>query len=360
MNRPQHEIAGQGRSEKRAPETKRATRSPERGAADSRSRVTSSWVRRLWLGFAILLSASTTPAAAQTADGCPPPAASLTPERVQAGMAAAKDHGFLWRITKGDHASYLYGTIHASRLEWMFPGPTILDALRASDTVALELDVLDPQIQSRLGEAMASTGGAPLPAPLQARLQRQMKAECVASDALAKLSPELQLASLTLTAARRDGIDPTYSIDLMLAGYGRGAGKTMVSLETPEEQLDALKSTDAAETSAVVAQTLDDLESGRARPMMRRVASMWAEGNRAELESYEQWCGCRDTPAERLAMKRLLDDRNPLLAERIDALHGEGRKVFAAVGSLHMVGPQGLPALLIQRGFKVEAGDFER
>jgi uncharacterized protein YbaP (TraB family) len=29
--------------------------------------------------------------------------------------------------------------------------------------------------------------------------------------------------------------------------------------------------------------------------------------------------------------------------------------VFAAVGSLHMIGPLGLPALMVQRGFRVEA-----
>ncbi len=43
------------------------------------------------------------------------------------------------------------------------------------------------------------------------------------------------------------------------------------------------------------------------------------------------------------AMKRLLDERNPALAERIDALHAGRQAVFAAVGSLHMVGPNGLP-----------------
>jgi uncharacterized protein YbaP (TraB family) len=59
-------------------------------------------------------------------------------------------------------------------------------------------------------------------------------------------------------------------------------------------------------------------------------------------------------------MKRLLDDRNPLLASAIESLHASGRQVFAAVGSLHMIGPSGLPALLRQRGYKVEQGDFPR
>ena len=319
---------------------------------------------RAWLAMLSIAAGTATlaaPSAAQTAAApCPPAAVELTPERVQSGMAVAKDHGFLWRISKGDHASYLYGTIHASRLEWMFPGPSVVEALQASDTIALELDVLDPQIQRRLADGMAASTGAPLPAALQKRLQRRMRAECVAEAALVKMSPELQLAALTVVAARRDGLDPAYSVDLMLANYGRGGSRSVVSLETPEAQLEALKPSDRAEMLALVAHTLDELESGRTRPLLNRVARMWADGDHAGLARYEAWCECRKTAAERLAWKRLLDDRNPILAERIDALHTEGRRVFAAVGSLHMVGSQGLPALLRQRGFKVEAGDFMR
>jgi uncharacterized protein YbaP (TraB family) len=36
------------------------------------------------------------------------------------------------------------------------------------------------------------------------------------------------------------------------------------------------------------------------------------------------------------------------------AQHREGRRVFAAVGALHMVGPQSLPRLLERQGFRVE------
>ena len=56
---------------------------------------------------------------------------------------------------------------------------------------------------------------------------------------------------------------------------------------------------------------------------------------------------------------RLLDARNPGLAERIDALHTSGQRVFAAVGSLHMIGRTGLPALLARRGYTVERIVFE-
>jgi uncharacterized protein YbaP (TraB family) len=105
---------------------------------------------------------------------------------------------------------------------------------------------------------------------------------------------------------------------------------------------------------------LAELEGGRARPMLMRIVQAWADADHDTLMHYDDWCECRSTAADVEAMKRLLDDRNPPLAERIDALHASGGPVFAAVGSLHMVGPLGLPALLAQRGFTVERVEYTR
>jgi len=298
--------------------------------------------------------------AADAPADCPPAAATLTPERVKEGLAGARDHGFLWRISKGGHSSYLYGTVHVARLEWMFPGPTVLDALDEADTIALELDVLDPQIQRRLQAAMNAPRGFTLPDALSERLQRRAAAECLAPGTLAHMGPELQVASLAVLAARRDGLDPAYSVDMMLSIIGHGRKKSMISLETPEAQMQALQLPAADQATAFVADALDDLESGRSRPVMNRIAAVWAAGDHEQLARYEEWCECRKTPEEQTAMRRILDERNPALADGIDALHSSGRRVFAAVGSLHMVGPLGLPALLGRRGFKVEVGQFER
>ena len=313
--------------------------------------------------LAALLAAAPFAAWSQAAPtDCPPQASPMTPEQVEAGMKAAEDHGFLWRLSRDGRVSYLYGTIHLARLAWVFPGPTVVEAIRDSDTVALELDVLDAEIQRRLALAMSNDArGAPpaLPPELVERLRRRADAECIPSEALAKMTPELQAASLTVLAARRDGLDPAYSIDLMLSGFAHGAHKTVVSLETPESQMQALAMPDREQAIAFVNDALDDLDAGRTRPMLNRLADIWASGDHDQLARYTEWCECVRTPAEQLVMHRLLDDRNPALADRIDALHRSGRSVFAAVGSLHMVGPNGLPALLAARGYKVERGDFE-
>lgn len=299
-----------------------------------------------------------TAAHAATLAACPPQAEPLTTQALVAGMGKARDHGFLWRLSKDGRTSYLYGTIHAARREWMFPGPTIVDAVRASDTVALELDVLDADIQKRLAASIGARASEPLPAPLLRRLDQRKAAECVDAAVWNNFSPEFQVASLTVLAARRDGLDPANAVDLVLASLARDLGKPVASLETPEGQMQALQMPTRAETVAWVKEGLDDLDANRARPLMRRIAKAWVEGNYAELSRYEKWCDCVRTPSERAAMKRLLDDRNPALAAAIDRLHAGGKQVFAAVGSLHMIGPAGLPALMKQRGYKVEQGDF--
>jgi uncharacterized protein YbaP (TraB family) len=234
------------------------------------------------------------------------------------------------------------------------PGPTVMAALRASDAVALELDVLDPDIQDRLRAGMAAQPDRALAAPLGERLLAQVRAACLSVPWVAATAPEMVATTLVVMAARRQGLDPAYAIDVVLAGLARGLAKPVTSLETPELQLAILRGRTRAETAAIVEQSLDELESGRATPMLVRIAQAWADGRFDELEQYKEWCDCLNTEAEREMQRRLLDDRNPALAQEIDALHRNGKTVFAAVGSLHMIGPAGLPALLAQRGFQVE------
>jgi uncharacterized protein len=291
--------------------------------------------------------------AQQPAPGdCPPQAQPVSAELAQAGLRDARDRGFLWRITRDGHASYLYGTVHVARPQWMLPGPQIATALKASDTIALELDMLDADIQRRLADGMVADPAERLPDAIAARLRAQLKAACLPQEAMAKLVPAVQLAALTTLAARWDGLDPAYAIDSFLAGYGRTLGKTVLSLESPELQLALLKG-DPQTAQQTLERGLEQLEQGKTRPMLVRISQVWAEGREDELSRYEQWCDCVDTEADRAALKRLLDERNPPLAERIDALHAAGKRVFAAVGALHMVGPLGLPVLMAQRGYTV-------
>jgi uncharacterized protein YbaP (TraB family) len=313
------------------------------------------WSGRRWHA-ALLIAAASMAAPAQTAPTpapCPPQAQSPTQQQMQAAAANARDHGMLWRITRDGRSSYLYGSIHVGKLEWSFPGPQVRAALQATDTLALELDPGDPQVVARMRPPAGAVTPTLSPA-LKERLARQADAACVPRELLAAQHPVMQALTLTVLAARWQGLEPGYAQELVLGGFAREAQRRVVSLESPESQMAALIPRAAADARRMVTQLLEQLEQGVAQRGIARLAAAWERGDLADLADYERWCECITGDDDRRQMHRLLDERNPGMAAGIEALHREGRTVFAAVGALHMTGSKALPLLLQQRGFGVE------
>lgn len=310
---------------------------------------------RALAGAVLLAPGASAVWAAQPEAACPPSAQSqLTPQAVKAAQRQPQDRGFLWRLERDGRTSWLYGTLHLGRAAWVVPGPQLAAALRASDAMALEIDPLDLEAMKPLFEPGDPVRRAQVLTPERLRrLQRQWQAACAedADGRHARLQPMLQTTVLSGQSAQRDGLYTDFAIDLVLAGYARRAGVPLVALESAQSQMDLFRADTAEEEAQQIDEALDELENGRLRQRMGELAAMWARSDWPRLQAYEQWCECLDTPAERALMRRLLDERNPGLADGIEALHARGQRVFAAVGALHMVGPTALPVLLAQRGF---------
>ncbi len=283
-----------------------------------------------------------------------PPSAIASLEKPGAGQRNGVDRGMLWRIEKDGRTSWLYGTIHLGRADWVRPGPTIQKAMAQSDTLALEIDSHDEATVRALNQPADPALVARLLSGERAqRLERQATEACVPSGSLAKLQPILQVTVLSGLVARGDGLYPEFGVDETLAVSARNSNKPIVALESATEQLKVLTGDSEAEEAEQVDAALDELESGKLRGQLKEIADVWARSDVARLARYAEWCDCLNTPAEQRLMKRLLDDRNPGLADGIEQLHAGGKSVFAAVGALHMVGPQGLPTLMAARGFTV-------
>jgi uncharacterized protein YbaP (TraB family) len=281
---------------------------------------------------------------------CPPAAKPFTPELFAQAAKHATDRGMLWTIAKDDRVSYLYGTLHVGREEWMAPGPALQKALRETELIALELDPLDARVQVELAEASTRIKRN-LPAPLKTRLKAALDKQCLRSAADPS---ELDVVALTLALGQKEGFSPVYGSEILLSVLGQGLQRPVVSLETVALQLRAVLGQDDAEAARFIEDSLDDIDGGKFRPVLMKSAAIWERGDLAQLGRYAEWCECVDTAVERKFMARLIDDRNLGLAQGIDALHMKGQKVFAAVGAMHMVGPAGLPALLAQRGYRVQ------
>ena len=234
------------------------------------------------------------------------------------------------------------------------PGPQVARALNEADVLALEIDPADPQAQ-QLPAAFPQVDVTPA---LQRRLDDALQKACLPAGALQGLPPIMQALLLTVLQARWEGLEPAYAQEQALAAAARARQQPVRSLETVAEQLRALDVGQGAKAQAAIEQALDQLDAPSTRAGLRKLAQSWEEGDLQTLQGYAQWCACADTAEDRAALRRLNDDRNPVLARRIAALHQGGQRVFAAVGALHMIGPRGLPRLLAARGFKVERVPF--
>ena len=294
------------------------------------------------------------PALAAPEPPCPP--APVSPTTAQRAQAAQTDRGYLWQLQRDGRSSWLYGSLHVGRPTWVVPGPRVAQALAASQVLALEIDPTDPGTTMALAAEPGQAGQAPaetLPPALQQRLARATAAACLPQGALAAMAPVMQAVVLSVLEARWLGLDPAFSQELALAYRARELGLPVVALETVALQKQALLPDSAEDARSLLAHTLAQLEQGQGRGTIDRLAQAWETSDLATLENHDQWCGCVATEADRAALRGLNDARNPALAQGISQLHAEGRRVFAAVGALHMTGDAALPKLLTGLGFNV-------
>jgi uncharacterized protein YbaP (TraB family) len=257
----------------------------------------------------------------------------------------------LWRISREGRDSFLYGTLHAGRPEWFALGPRTEASLFRTGLLALEINVMDSALQAALRDA---TLGPPrrLSAELLQSLRAAWAAECPPADDLLAGPTEFHSVQLAMAQAQRQGLFALYGTESALLMHNLRTERPVVGLEAVQTQLDSLVARNDTEAEAMVREALAEWRHPRAPQILERLVRAWAGGDLKELESYADWCECQDTPTAREAFARLVDGRNPGMVDAIERLHA-GVSVFAAVGALHVVGPQGLPTLLQRRGFTV-------
>ncbi|MGH6786949.1 MAG: TraB/GumN family protein [Novosphingobium sp.] len=244
---------------------------------------------------------------------------------------------------------WLFGTIHAlpQRVDWR--GAKIDAAIAAADELVLEIAAIDDQrgLEAEFARRAASPG---LP-PLLDRVWPGQRDQLAALLASKNIDPspyrrlETWAAALALAQALKGANDPAFGIDKEILAAAKG--KPVGELEGASAQLavfDTLPEADQRDLlSATVAEALaPDEEAGR-------LAKAWTRGDMKLLEA-ETRTGLLADPELRAA---LLVNRNQAWAAKIAARLTRGGHPFVAVGAAHMAGPDGLPALLAARGYRV-------
>jgi uncharacterized protein YbaP (TraB family) len=300
-----------------------------------------------------LLASSLLAATSQAKESCPAPAQAPTPEQIAEGMKNAKDRGALWKIAKDGRTSYLYGTIHIGRADWIFPGSNLMSALQNTGVIAVEVDLTAPGTQQEMMTAMAAAPALSLTDGDRARLAKLAEAECVPPGALDAFHPVMQAITYSSLIGRRDGLHADFAQEFALIGFARNSSRPVVGLESIGLQLDVLIPDDPAEARVAFEDTLKELEAPDAREKLLRTAQVWERGDLEAMDTIEEACQCRPTPQQREFYLALNDGRNPGIARRIAEEHAKGVPILAAVGILHMTGDKAIPKLLAEQGFEV-------
>ena len=98
-------------------------------------------------------------------------------------------------------------------------------ALNASDSVAVEADLTDPDVRQRMAKSLsAPDNNLPLPDPLLERIQAFAERACFPLSALDKTPLRQKLPTLVRYMLQYDGFYPEYGVDLFLSQFARFYG----------------------------------------------------------------------------------------------------------------------------------------
>lgn len=267
-----------------------------------------------------------------------------------AGPAAAAPA--LWRVSDADSRVYLFGTLHALKPSLKWRTPLYDTVLARAGTVWFEADMQsgDPDTLRLLVRRYGSDPDRPLsrklaPSDLGA-LARQTDLARV--DHLRPWAAALMLSMRPMLAR---GASVEKGADATITRAARADAKRIRAFESLEDQARMFAS--LPEASEV--RYLTDVVRERSRGPRLRLPFQPATLEDAWLAGHLDPGYLDEMKAENPAMyDAFLRRRNEAWADRLAAeMTGAGVELVN-VGALHMVGPDGLPALLAARGFKVE------
>lgn len=241
----------------------------------------------------------------------------------------------LWRVSKDGGATvWLFGTIHDAGLPAV--PPSVLAALAASSRFASELgdNAGDEDAMRELSRIERGPGiDQQLASDDWWDLRDALRGK-IREDDLRRARPWYALILLNRQSAPK-----TESMDVALARAAKAKQLPVDGLETPEDQIRALDRVVTIDDLARAIQTRTTLSCSYAG-----LLTAYAAGDLATLEPM-------------LVIPRtaevMLWARNRRWVPAIERYLGDGGG-FIAVGLGHLIGDQGLPALLAKAGYSVE------
>ena len=273
------------------------------------------------------------------------------------GIAVAADaKTFAWKAAgKGGGVVYLVGSVHLLSKDFYPLNPAIDAAYKDADLLVEEVDMaemLDPSAQLGFLSRGMLPSSTPLDtvvsAPTYALVAKRASDLGLPVEPFKLLKPWLVALMLVQVEWQKAGFDPELGLDKHFYDQAKADGKRTEGLETAEYQISRLDGMSMEQQEHLLSESLKDLDAERAN--MTRLVDAWRAGDAPAVERIV----LSELKQEPLLYQRLLVERNRNWIPKIEALFARPRPAFVVVGAAHLVGPDGLIALLRAKGYTVE------
>ena len=264
----------------------------------------------------------------------------------------------LWKVTgPGDARLYLLGSFHLLKPQDYPLSPDVEQAFEASQRVVFELspeDMQSPQLASRMVQAAIRGDGSELKRDLDAPTWQKLQAFASANQLpLAQMQGmKAWFVGLTISIGQMQkmGLDPALGLDRHFMERAQKTGRRTAGLEDIETQIGMLDGMSVQEQRQMLAEALD--QAGKGDEQARQLHDAWRRGDERLL-----WTRMAAEMRQQYPQlyQRINTGRNdawvPKLVPYLQA--GQGG-TLVVVGTLHLLGSDGVVEKLRAKGYKVE------
>lgn len=260
----------------------------------------------------------------------------------------------MWQVEGDVNRIFLLGSVHLLRAG-DHPIPSVIyTAYEEAETLIMEMDMDDVDmveaqaIITELGLIQDDSTLQELMGPGAWSEAEKLAARAnIPLAMLASSKPWLAAITVEQVMLTRIGFDPAYGIESHMADRAAGDDKEILGLESVRQQLEFLDNMSLESQRALLLQSLE--ESVEIEKIMDELIAAWRRGDVEFLE---------DTMLKQIRRHPELYDtivveRNRDWVLRIEELLGKRNDYLVIVGALHLIGDEGVPALLAERGYDV-------
>jgi uncharacterized protein len=261
---------------------------------------------------------------------------------------------FLWKIESGSRVLYLAGSVHALTADVYPLNPAFEGAFAAADMLVEEIDLSQGDLLT-LGPMLLAKGMYQDGRTFDSAVSKETLAlvlkrldSPMAQQLIRGMKPWMVMLMLTAMQVQQAGLDVNLGLDKYFFDKAQAARKTVVGLETAESQIDRFDGMPEALQEQLLRSTLEDLDAQSTE--LATIVAAWQRGDALSLER-TLLGGFKEYP---VAYQSLIVERNHNWMPQLEKCLARPTPCLVVVGAAHLVGSDGLLALLQKRGYRVE------